>query len=88
VSRDGSNTTVLCAAWVHIKAKRAKLAEYYMEIVHPLVSQANRSQDYIINMDQQTPVPFTFNAKTTWWDLLLFNPFKTSELRKEEHIPG
>ena len=45
-------------------SETAKLAEDYMEIVRPLVSQANRSQDYILNMDQ-TPVPFTFNAKRT-----------------------
>jgi hypothetical protein len=45
-------------------SETAKLAEDYMEIVRPLVSQANRSQDYILNMDQM-PVPFTFNAKRT-----------------------
>jgi hypothetical protein len=41
-----------------------KLAEDYMDTVRPLLLQGNRSLDYIINMDQ-TPVPFTFNAKRT-----------------------
>jgi transposase len=46
-------------------SKTAKLAEDYMAVtVRPLLSQPNRSQDYILNMDQ-TPVPFTFNAKRT-----------------------
>jgi hypothetical protein len=43
----------------------AGLAEDYMvQTVRPLLSQPNRSQDYILNMDQ-TPVPFTFNEKRT-----------------------
>jgi hypothetical protein len=42
-----------------------KLAEDYMvETVRPLLSQPNCSQDYILNMDQ-TPIPFTFDAKRT-----------------------
>lgn len=39
-------------------------AEDFMNIVRPIVSEANRHQDYIINMDQ-TPVWFSFNAKRT-----------------------
>ena len=31
---------------------------------HPKLTGAERHQDYIINMDQ-TPVPFTYNAKST-----------------------
>jgi hypothetical protein len=44
-------------------SETANLAEDYMqETVCPLLSQPNPSQDYILNMDQ-TPIPFTFNAK-------------------------
>jgi len=36
----------------------------FIEMMRPKVSQKNRHQDFIINMDQ-TPVPFTFNEKRT-----------------------
>jgi hypothetical protein len=41
-----------------------KVAQDYMDSIHPHLLQENCSPDYIINMDQ-TPVPFTFNAKRT-----------------------
>ena len=42
----------------------AKLADDFMEYIRPVISQPNRSEDYIINMDQ-TPVPFTFHSTKT-----------------------
>ena len=36
----------------------------YVQTIRPRLSQSNRHQDFILNMDQ-TPVPFTFNAKKT-----------------------
>ena len=40
-------------------------AKDFMELVRAMVSEPNRHQDYVINMDQ-TPVPFTFNSKQTY----------------------
>ena len=36
----------------------------FLRSMHPKLSQPFRQQDFIINMDQ-TPVPFTYNAKKT-----------------------
>ena len=45
-------------------SETAGLAVDYMASVRPKVVQPNRSQDFILNMDQ-TPVPFSFHSKRT-----------------------
>lgn len=45
-------------------SETAGMALDYVEIIRPRLGQSNRHQDFIINMDQ-TPIPFTFNAKKT-----------------------
>lgn len=45
-------------------SEMAKEATDFVEMMRPIVNAPNRHQDFIINMDQ-TPVPFTFNAKKT-----------------------
>jgi hypothetical protein len=37
---------------------------FIVSVVRPNVSEPTRHQDYILNMDQ-TPVPFTYNARKT-----------------------
>jgi hypothetical protein len=44
--------------------KTAGLAQDYVQAVRPKLVKSNCHEDYILNMDQ-TPVPFTFNAKRT-----------------------
>jgi hypothetical protein len=45
-------------------SETAGLAQDYVQLLRPRLVQSNRHQDFILNMDQ-TPVPFTFNAKRT-----------------------
>jgi hypothetical protein len=45
-------------------SETAGMALDYVQIIRPRLGQSNRHQDFILNMDQ-TPVPFTFNAKQT-----------------------
>ena len=45
-------------------AETAEIALNYVELIRPQLVQNNRHQDFILNMDQ-TPIPFTFNAKNT-----------------------
>ena len=40
------------------------MARDYVETSRPRLSQSNRHQDFLLNMDQ-TPIPFTFHAKKT-----------------------
>ena len=45
-------------------AGTAGIALDYVKTICPQLVQNNRYQDFILNMDQ-TPIPFTFNTKTT-----------------------
>jgi hypothetical protein len=45
-------------------SKTAGMALDHVRTICPRLLQSNRHQDFILNMDQ-TPVPFTFNAKKT-----------------------
>ena len=45
-------------------SETAGLAQDYVQTIRPKLAQSNRHEDFILNMDQ-TPVPFTFNAKRT-----------------------
>ena len=45
-------------------SETANDAKDFMQYIRPVVVQNNRHHDYILNMDQ-TPIPFTFNAKRT-----------------------
>lgn len=45
-------------------AETLSLSTDYIALMQPKLSQPNRSEDFILNMDQ-TPIPFTFNAKKT-----------------------
>ena len=40
------------------------MAQDYVQTIRPKLVQSNLHEDYILSMDQ-TPVPFTFNAKRT-----------------------
>ena len=40
------------------------MARDYVQTIRPRLSQSNRHQDFLLNMDQ-TPIPFTFHAKKT-----------------------
>ena len=42
----------------------ADAMDLIVSVVRPKVSKPTRHQDYILNMDQ-TPVPFTYNARKT-----------------------
>ena len=45
-------------------SETAALALDYMKSIRPKVMQLNRSQEFILNMDQ-TPVPFSFHSERT-----------------------
>ena len=45
-------------------AETSSLSADYIARMQPKLAEPNRSQDFILNMDQ-TPIPFTFNAKKT-----------------------
>lgn len=51
-------------------AETYKLALDFINIIRPRLSQPNRPEDFILNMDQTTPIPFTFHSNRTPLELV------------------
>jgi hypothetical protein len=69
-------------------AETAGIGVDCVETIRLRLVQNNRHQDFILNMDQ-TPIPFTFNAKTTLESVgqRTVHSRKSTNDTKRSHVP-